>query len=193
MSGGSSREVAEKVILEAEKFKVDVAAPQGNTIDLNAIIENEVHKQLTMKFNIPEGDVAIKRFFDNDDDFFHVTCHVDEVLKGKIRQGDFVELERLLPKDKTGGTLHNSEAKLMQWFTSDEGTLLAPAQDKSCKINGICKWEQAFRVYVAIYMEAHPTHAAELWQYVYTINSAALSYQWDNVALYDVTFRRLMA
>ena len=61
------------------------------------------------------------------------------------------------------------------------------------KITGIRCWEQAFRVYAAVYSQANPMRAAEIWQYVYTINTAARSYQWENVANYDVTFRHLMA
>ena len=61
------------------------------------------------------------------------------------------------------------------------------------KINSVRKWEQAFRIYAAIYMRANPERASEVWQYVYVINMATLSYHWDNVAYYDVTFRQLMA
>ena len=72
-------------------------------------------------------------------------------------------------------------------------TFLAPAQDRDQKITNIRRWEQAFRVYAAIYCGANPSRAAEIWQYIYVINSAASSYQWDNVSYYDITFRQLMA
>ena len=55
------------------------------------------------------------------------------------------------------------------------------------------KWEQAFRVYAAIYTKANPHRASEIWQYVYCINTAAQSFHWDNVTFYDMTFRQLMA
>ena len=35
---------------------------------------------------------------DNDDEFFHLTCHIDASLKDKIEKGEYVELEKLLPK-----------------------------------------------------------------------------------------------
>ena len=35
---------------------------------------------------------------DNDDKYFHLTCQVDAALKSKIESGEFVELDRLLPK-----------------------------------------------------------------------------------------------
>ena len=36
----------------------------------------------------------------SDDDFFHLTCHIDPSLFHKIEKGEYVELEKLLPKDK---------------------------------------------------------------------------------------------
>ena len=66
-------------------------------------------------------------------------------------------------------------------------------QDKNSKISGICRWEQAFRVYAAIYSKANLRRASEIWQYVYIINLAASSYAWENVAFYDYTFWQLMS
>ena len=74
----------------------------------------------------------------------------------------------------------------------DGHSFFVPAATES-KINGVRKWEQAFRVYAAIYSKANPGRAAEIWQYVHIINVAASAYTWDNVANYDYTFRQLMA
>ena len=41
---------------------------------------------------------------DNDDDFLHVTCHVDQLMIQRIEQGEFIDLEKLLPKDRFGYT-----------------------------------------------------------------------------------------
>ena len=57
---------------------------------------------------------------------------------------------------------------------------------------GIRKWDQAFRVYAAIFCNANLGRAGEIWQYIHIINSAAASFQWDNVAYYDYTFRQMM-
>ena len=54
-------------------------------------------------------------------------------------------------------------------------------------------WEQAFHVYAAIYMDVNPERSGEVWQYIHVINVTASSFQWDNVANYDLTFRQLMA
>ena len=55
------------------------------------------------------------------------------------------------------------------------------------------KWEQAFRIYAVIYTEHNPLRATEIWQYMHVINVAASSYQWENIASYELTFRQLMA
>ena len=127
-----------------------------------------------------------------DDNFFHVTCHVDKSLTEKIERGEFVELEKLLIKDKfrkRGGEEHQR----LEFVNHDGHTFLAPISDKDSKIGGVRKWEQAFRVYAAIYSKANPHRVAEIWQYVHVINTAASCYIWDNVSYYDYTFRQMMS
>ena len=60
----------------------------------------------------------------SDDDFFHLTCHIEPSLIHKIEKGEFVELEKLLPKDKFGG---KSEDRL-EWVQREGGTFLVPVQ-----------------------------------------------------------------
>ena len=72
-------------------------------------------------------------------------------------------------------------------------TFLAPVSDHEQKVNGIKKWDHAFRVYAAIFCGANLLTAKEIWQYIYIIHSAAASYQWDNVAFYDYSFRQMMS
>ena len=128
--------------------------------------------------------------FNQEDDFFHITCHVDATLKSKIEKGEFVELDKLIPKDPTK---HMYDYGKMEFMSHDGATFFIPSTDKDNKINGIRRWEQAFRVYAAIYSRANPSKAAEIWQYVHTINLATSSFVWDNVAAYDSTFRQLMS
>ena len=79
----AAREVTDKMFLEAEKYKAVLTVPKGM---------------------IPIDDkVKLLRNLDNDDDFFYVTCHVDNVLRAKIEAGEYVELEQLLPKDNSVG------------------------------------------------------------------------------------------
>ena len=81
----------------------------------------------------------------------------------------------------------------LEWVYKDGGTFLALASSRENRINGIRKWDQAFRVYAIIYCGAHPERAKEIWQYVEIIHTAANSFLWENVASYDYTFRQLMA
>ena len=126
----------------------------------------------------------------DDDDFFHVACHIDQNLKDKIEKGEFIDLERLLLKGRAGHKLHDENR--LELVTKDGMAYFTPANDKA-KITGIRTWEQAFRVYVAIYSKAQPSRASEIWQYIYVINLVASSYAWENVAFYDFTFRQLMS
>ena len=64
----------------------------------------------------PQNSMEVKRFFNNDDDFFHVTCHLDVQLKNKIVQGEFVDLEKLLPHDRSSSYILKGEHKL-EWVS----------------------------------------------------------------------------
>ena len=127
-----------------------------------------------------------------DDDFFHLMCHIDPALFCKIEQGEFVDLDKLLPRDKLASNTRVSDENRMEWVQRDGGTFLVPA-NRVPKINSFRRWEQAFRVYTTIYCGANPQRAKEIWQYISVINTAANAYIWDNVYNYDITFRRLMA
>ena len=166
----SSREEGKRLIIESEKYKAGLAAPKGIAIDQN---------------------LKLLRQFDNDDDFFHVTCHVDNALKQKIQNGEYIELERLLPKP-SGGIESTDDGEVLELVSRGGQTYFAPARDRA-KISNVCKWDQAFRVYAAIYSEANPNRSTEIWQYIYVIHKAASVYNWDNVSFYDHTFRHLMA
>ena len=81
----------------------------------------------------------------------------------------------------------------MELVNRDGATFFVAAGEKDNKITTVRKWEQAFRVYATIYSRANPARAAEVWQYIYTVNLAASSYIWEKVASYNYTFRQLMS
>ena len=180
-------DVVEQMILDAERFKGNVTAPKGN--ELMTQVEPIGSLYNGLPHLPPEIEMLCRN--DNDDDFFHITCHIDPSLRLKIEKGKYVELDRLLAKDNNTRTLN--EDKRIELVSRGGATFFAPVQDRDTKINSVCKWEQAFRIYAAIYTRVNPERASEVWQYVYVINTATLSYHWDNVAYYDVTFRQLMA
>ena len=122
-----------------------------------------------------------------DDEFFHITCHVDPNMKAKIGKGEYVDLKKLLPKDRMRG----NDDQTLTLVNKDGHTYFVPTESGS-KITNIRWWEQAFCVYAAIYSNANPGRSAEIWQYAYVINMAVSSYIWENGAHYDFTFRQLM-
>ena len=125
--GQAARHLSSKAITRAEQFKANVSAPKGKSPSDNVL------------------DVIPRALVDVDDELFHVTCHVDSTLKEKIEKGEFVELERLLPKN------HVDEESRLELVTKNGQTYFSPVQDRNTRITGIRKWEQAFRVYAAIY------------------------------------------
>ena len=170
---GEEIELAEHIIIDAEQLKANNQAPKGNLLNYQKLLQK----------------------CDDDDEFFHVTCHINGTLRGKIARGEYVDLEQLLPRGQgSGGYSLMSEPNdesTVEIVSKDGHTYFKPMKDN--QITGLKKWEQAFRVYAAIYTEHNPERSGEIWQYIHTINIAASSFQWDNVSNYDNTFRHLMS
>ena len=152
---------AERLVLDAELFRANIEKPIGK------------HSNRDL------SDLS-------DDQFFHLICHVDSVLMEKIKCGQYVDLEKLLPGDK-----FRKDNTRLEWCLKDGATFLAPAE-KDKKITNVCKWDQAFRTYATIYCREKPDWASEIWQYIDVIHMAAAAYVWDNVARYNYVFRQLM-
>ena len=86
---GEAQERAEKAVIDAEKFKAAIAEP-GRTLS-NSIMENAMSTiQTEVSRALGQGK--------SDDDFFHLMCHIDNNLIGKMERDEYVELEKLLPK-----------------------------------------------------------------------------------------------
>ena len=73
-----AREDAQKMVLQAENYKAELA-PEGRSV------VNQIKDLLQSKA---------------DDEFFHVTCHIDDSVRERIKRGEFVELEKLLLKNR---------------------------------------------------------------------------------------------
>ena len=166
-----ARAKSSKIILDAEHFRAAVNIPAG------------------MASVIGLAGAMNEQMLDIDDQFFHVTCHVDPGMRVKIKKGDFVDLEKLLPRMKGPKGQENK----LDLVYKDGQSYFIPSQGAENWITGVHKWEQAFRIYAAIYSQANLTRAAEIWQYVHVINTAVSAYIWENVSNYDYTFRQLMA
>ena len=171
---------ADEAILAAERYKASIQQPPEGTCQN---LDNELNSQVL--------NMKLARFFDSDDDeFFHITCHIDPSLRAKIRIGGFVELEKLLQKPEA--LLYKKQDRYQMSFIDGE-QVWTQATDKSTKIDGIRKWEKAFRTYAAIYCESNPHRSVEILQYIESINDAAKKFSWEKVAHYDFVFRHLQA
>ena len=177
MNTNPDKETADRLVIDAEKFRATVAAPPGQFTSSS----NEMFNNMTEFLRLMAANKA-------DDEFFHITCHVAPVLKGRIKRGEYVDLDKLLPKNRMQVMTGDDEIAVVR----RNGDTFTIPQNKETKITNIRKWKQAFRVYAAIYSNANPNRSAEIWQYVYVINTAAMSYAWENVLYYDFTFRQLM-
>ena len=197
-------DVTDQLIVQAEHFKARVEAPKGNNFGRDYSFSDMLmpydYEKLRSKFIKPEGlapidkEILLLRNFDQDDEFFHITSQIEPTLRGKIERGEYIELERLLPKDRSlGGRNDDLNKQLFNLITQGTNTYLETPFPKNGKIDSIKKWDQAFRVYAAIYTHANPERASEIWQYIYVIHTAAAANPWDNVYFYDVNFRELMA
>ena len=167
------QELAEQAIINAEKFKANIHSSGMSNED-----------------SVPPVDL---NFDDNkDEEFSEGTCHVDGPTISKVCRGKFVEVVKLIPKQQAQ-TMKNEECKRLEFVNRDGMTYYVPStNEREQKITNVRKWEQGFKVYAQIYSKANPHRAAEIWQYIYTINLAASSYHWDNVAYYDFMFRQQM-
>ena len=107
-------------------------------------------KQTSLKLKLQLApEIKLHWQNDNDDDFFHITCHIDSGLKTKIERGEFVELEKLVTKNSITELL--TDESRIELVTRGGSIYFAPVHDRDAKINSIRRWEQAFRIYAAIY------------------------------------------
>ena len=195
-----ARSHAELAIIQAEKFKAKIATPPGrmcrvanvnNMFDVDGeVLPNSLEVQEGLNPMIQQSQAMGSGL--TDDDFFHLTSHIDPLLKQKIERGEFVDLDKLLPKDRISALNRYSEDNRMEWVQRDDGTFLVPAR-KETRITNFRRWEQAFRMYATIYCGQNPHRAKEIWQYISVINTASSSFIWENVYSYDIVFRQLMA
>ena len=206
----------EQAVVQVEKFKASIEKPPGMELLIDkrhSLSEQEVDGTSNVLYQpvimggpidpsiTEQGSSSLRLVRQEigtgngltDDDFFHMTCHIDPAMKNKIENGQFVDLDKLLPKKNfpfQARVMHTNETKL-EWVQSDGHTYLVPAKSNS-RINCFRRWEQAFRMYTTIYCTKNPSRAREIWQYVSVINMASMSYNWDNVYNYDIVFRELM-
>ena len=132
----------QQAVIEAEKFRAVISAPSGMADNFNNVHGNEQLGHELSNLNLasqpqPSQDIpgvsanilvvealqvcqnAVAPTALSDDDFFHLTCHIDSALWSKIERGEYVNLEKLLPKFKG----KYSEETRLEWVHRDGGNI----------------------------------------------------------------------
>ena len=117
-----------------------------------------------------------------------VVSHIDDTLKKKIENHEYVDFARLLARDK----ILEEEDPGMRLVSKNGYLSIATGMSGQVRgqnaINLYAKWEQAFHVFYDIYIRWHPHKTGELNQYNYSIHTASNTYLWDNVYAYEKDF-----
>ena len=119
-----------------------------------------------------------------DQDYLVIGNHIDQAMKDKTVQGQYVDFSKLIPKD----SILVEEDDRMELVIKSGKTFWTHVSE-SVSINNFPRWEQAFRVFSNIYAEHHPHKSSELIQYNHIIHSISLTYVWENVYAYDKDFK----
>ena len=120
-----------------------------------------------------------------DEDYAIVGVHIDENMRRKIINGEFIDFAKLIPHDHVAA---ESDHRL-EIVHRDGQTFFQPVSEREMVgINSIFKWDQAFQIFSTIYNEAHPLRATELLQNSHIIHHASQLFAWDNIYAYDIDF-----
>ena len=122
-----------------------------------------------------------------DENYMVIGAHLDNSVKQKIVNHEYVDFSRLLPQDR----VTREEDHRMELVNRGGSTFFIPVADRENQggITGFPKWEQVFRIFSNVYTKYYPDRATELIQYNHIIFTAAQTFAWDNVYLYDKEFR----
>ena len=139
----------------------------------------------------PRQKHRLSQFFNTamiDKDYMVVGSHVDEATYQRIKQGEFIDFGKLIPKDR----IISEEENRLELVIKGGQSYYVPISETT-EINSFSKWEQAFRVYSNIYTKFYPHHLSELIEYNHVIHTISQMYPWDSVYMYDKDFHIHMA
>ena len=147
------------MVREAEKSRARIYQVPGKFTELTP--ENNDRPGV---INTPPGFSAVL-----DEDYLMVGNHVDELTRKKIINGEYVDFSKLMPRDR----ILLEEDNRMEMVNKGGLSYWIPISEReSTSVNSFYKWEQAFRVFSNIYMEAYPAKANELVQYNHITHTA---------------------
>ena len=86
-----------------------------------------------------------------DKNYLLLGSHVELALQEKVKSGEYVDLAKLLPRERN---LH-SEDQRMELVNRGGQSFFIPVSDRDSGggITSFNKWEQAFRVFMNIYLQ----------------------------------------
>ena len=169
------QDISDELIRDVDRNKARMMEVPGNMLNLANLNIN------------PERTTALLHSVVCDDGYLTVAAHIDEQLKRKILNFEYVDFSRLLPHDRV---MQEEDGRLA--FVNKGGVpYLVPASDGRDRgaISSYPRWDQAFRVYCDIITSKYPTKSTELIQYNHSIYTASQTFAWNNVYAYDKDFR----
>ena len=86
-----ARERADQLMKKAEKLKASIVRPNGKLHSSNSC---------TNLGNVSSHHCDRYRVYQWNEEYFQYTAHIDRNTEDKIKRGEFVELQKLLPRDK---------------------------------------------------------------------------------------------
>ena len=164
------KEQAEQLVLEAEKSRALMYDIAG-------------------KHNVQfPTQVAFQQISLMDQDYQMIDVHLDNHLKQRIWAFEYTDLSRVLSQ---GRNVFEEEGQRLEFINKNGSTYLSPATDKGdvTAISSYFKWEQAFRICSNVLTSKFPHKATKSLQYNHTIQTASMTYVWENVYSYDKEFR----
>ena len=124
-----AKDINEQMIVAAEKNKALITAPRGESKD----------------GRVPSKPIADASHIDNQ--YFLATCHVEESLKQQIRNGEFVELEKLLVKQ-------------VKYKPEDERIDIVSREGRSFSCRNMIV------MHVSTVLRSGMRHSERIWQYI---------------------------
>lgn len=185
-----ARDRAEEMVRQAESRKAEIMRPTGRCHLYSHNCSNcGTYGSCGSDTITPNARVVPQRVSNDlscDHAHYMLSAHVDPATTIKVERGEYVQVERLLPRGER-------DDNRMDLVNKDGRSYFVPASDRNIpSINNFRQWERAFRIYAGIYSRANPHRSSEIFQYINNIQAAANVYIWENVATYDRVFRRLM-
>ena len=188
----TSDETAMEISNESESFVADRPGPSRMEIETEEAAADLIKDAEGRRGTMYEVSGKVGRFNTSqiDEDYQMLDTHVDEAMRKKIQRFEFIELGRLLPRNRGSDDDHQR----LEIINRNGMSYLSPVSDRETNnIHSYAKWEQAFRIYTNIVTTKFPNKATELLQYSHTIQTASSAYSWENVQAYDKEFRRHIA